>query len=73
VTGNTPAVRKAVADILLQNGATLDAPALNAMVNRTIGHIQTLQRMVRNGAGAAAVSTNSNQPKPKTPIFARTP
>jgi len=72
VTGNTPAVRKAVSDILLQNGATLNAPALNAMVSRTISQLQFIQQLARSGAGAAAVTTNANQRKPtKAPIFVR--
>jgi hypothetical protein len=69
VTGNTPAVRKAVADILLQNGANLNATALNAMVTRTISQLQFIQQLARSGAGAAAVTTNANQPK-RIPIFA---
>jgi hypothetical protein len=69
VTGNTPAVRKAVADILLANGATINGAALNAMVTRTIGQLQFLQQLARSGAGAAVVTTNSNQPK-RVPIFA---
>lgn len=69
ITGNTPAVRKAVADILLQNGATMNAAALNAMVTRTIGQLQFLQQLARSGAGAAAVTTNANQPKRPAPIF----
>lgn len=67
ITGNTPAVRKAVADILLQNGATLNPAALNAMVSRTIGQLQFLQQLARSGA--AAVTTNSNEPKRPAPIF----
>ena len=67
VTGNTPAVRKAVADILLRNGANLNAAQLNQMVTKTIGQLQFLQTMARSGAGAAAVTTNANQ---KPPIFA---
>ncbi|MCC8954105.1 hypothetical protein H8B02_11725 [Bradyrhizobium sp. Pear77] len=73
LTGNTPAVRKAIADILLQNGATISGPALNAMVTRTIGQLQFLQTLARSGVGAAAVTTNANQPKPPTPIFVRQP
>jgi hypothetical protein len=69
VTGNTPAVRKAVADILLQNGATLNPAALNAMVTKTIGELRFIQQLARSGAGAAAVTTNANQPK-RNPIFA---
>ena len=69
VTGNTPQVRKAVADILLQNGATLNPSALNAMVTRTLGQLQTLQQIARSTAGAAAVTSNANQPK-RIPIFA---
>jgi hypothetical protein len=67
-TGNTPAVRKAVSDILLQNGANLNPAALNAMVSRTIGQMQFLQTLARSGAGAAATTTNANQPK-RVPIF----
>jgi len=71
VTGNTPAVRKAVADILLQNGANLNATALNAMVTRTISQLQFIQQLARSGAGAAAVTTNANQANRKPPIFAK--
>jgi len=69
VTGNTPAVRKAVADILLQNGAILNPAQLNVMVTKTIGQLQFIQQLARSGAGAAAVTTNANQPKRLPPIF----
>jgi len=69
VTGNTPAVRKAVADILLQNGANVNGAALTALVTKTISQLQTIQQLARSGAGAAAVTTNANQPKRSPPIF----
>lgn len=71
VTGNTPAVRKAVADILLQAGTTLNPAALNALVTKTIGELQFIQQLARSGAGAAAVTTNANQANRKPPIFAK--
>lgn len=69
VTGNTPAVRKAVADILLQNGARINGPALDAMVSRTIGQLQFIQQFARSGAGAATVTSNANPANRKPPIF----
>jgi hypothetical protein len=66
-TGNTPAVRKAVSDILLRNGSNLTGAQLNQMVGRTIAQIQFLQTMARSGTAAAATTTNANQ---KPPIFA---
>jgi hypothetical protein len=70
LTGSTPAVRKAVADILLAHGARLNGSALDAMVTRTISQLQFIQQLARSGAGAAAVTTNANQPKKRIPIFA---
>jgi hypothetical protein len=67
MTGNTPAVRKAVADILLRNGSNLTGAQLNQMVGRTIAQIQFLQTMARSSTAAAATTTNANQ---KPPIFA---
>lgn len=66
MTGNTPAVRKAVADILLRHGGNMTPAQLNQMVGRTISQIQFLQTMARSGVGAAATTTNANQ---KPPIF----
>lgn len=58
VTGNTPAVRAAVADILLQRGTSVTRAELDRMVGETIRRIQTVQRLAMNGgrvaAGAAA-------------------
>jgi hypothetical protein len=71
ITGNTPAVRAAVAKILLQNGATLNPAQINAMVTKTIGQIQFLQQLARSGAGAAATTTNASQRPTKAPIFVR--
>jgi hypothetical protein len=68
-TGNTPAVRREIANILLRNGANMTGAQLNQMVGRTIAQIQFLQTMARSGVGAAAVTINSNS---KPPIFART-
>lgn len=69
LTGNTPAVRKAVADILLRNGANMTGAQLNQMVGRTIAQIQFIQTMARSSTAAAAVTTNANQ---RPSIFART-
>jgi hypothetical protein len=69
LTGNTPAVRKAVADILLRNGTNMTGAQLNQMVSRTIAQIQFIQTMARSSTAAAATTTNANQ---KPPIFART-
>jgi hypothetical protein len=73
VTGNTPAVREAVANILLQHGATVTPAALDKMVGETVRKIQFVQELARNGArvagGAVAVAPAARK-KPKIPIFA---
>jgi hypothetical protein len=54
ISGNTPAVRSAVANILLQNGQTLAPGALRQMVNNTVARIQFVNNIARNiGRGAA--------------------
>jgi len=73
VTGNTPQVRKAVADILLQNGMRgFSAASLDEAVGRTVRQIQTVQNLAVNASraagGAAAVATNR---KSKPSIFPR--
>ena len=74
ITGNTPAVRAAVADILLQRGANVTPAALDRMVGETIRKIQTVQRLAMNGgrvaAGAAAQAPEATKKKSKaTRIF----
>jgi hypothetical protein len=68
-TGNTAATRKAVADILLRNGANLTPAALDTMVAKTIAQIQFLQNLARSGAGATTVTTNQATKKSKPSIF----
>jgi len=68
MTGNTPAVREAVARILLRNGANMTPAQLDQMVSRTIHQIQFLQNVARSGVGAVAVTNNQRQ---RAPIFPR--
>jgi hypothetical protein len=56
LTGNTPAVRQHVADILLRNGTNVSGPALDSMVSDTINRIRTMQVLARNSGRAAAGS-----------------
>lgn len=54
LSGNTPAVRQEVANILLQNGQHISPANLNRMVNDTVARIQFVQNIARNmGRGAA--------------------
>lgn len=54
VTGNTPAVRQEVANILLQNGGNISPARLREMVQSTVARIQFVQNIARNvGRGAA--------------------
>jgi len=60
VTGNTPAVRKAVADILLRNGVNGTPAQLARMVDGTIARLRFVQNLARAGNTArlgAAVAT----------------
>lgn len=72
VTGNTPAVREAVANILLQHGAAVTPAALERMVGETVRKIQMVQQLAagasRVAAGAVAVAPSANR---KPPIFKR--
>ena len=75
ITGNTPAVRQAVARILLQHGADVTPATLDRLVGATVAKIQFMQNLARGagqvarGAGAVApAATNQNR---KSPIFVR--
>jgi hypothetical protein len=72
MTGNTPAVRAAVANILLQHGANVTPAALDQMVGATIARIQMVQQLAQGSArvagGAVAVAPSARQ---KPSIFAR--
>jgi hypothetical protein len=54
VSGNTPAVRREVANILLQNGGNISPARLREMVQNTVARIQFVQNIARNvGRGAS--------------------
>jgi len=69
ITGNTPAVRAAVAEILLQRGASVTPAALDRMIGETIRKIQAVQRLAQNGgrvtAGAIASAVQQSNKKSK--------
>ena len=78
VTGNTPAVREAVANILLQHGATVTPAQLDRLVGETARKIQFVQELARNSSrvagGAVAVAQQTKtktKTKTKTNIFSR--
>ncbi|RZM98711.1 hypothetical protein CWO91_36805, partial [Bradyrhizobium genosp. SA-3] len=54
VTGNTPRVRQAVADLLLRNGANTTGPELEQLVGETVRRIQFVQEMARGARSAAS-------------------
>lgn len=74
VTGNTAAVRSAVADLLLRNGTNVTPAQLDQLVGETVRRIQFVQELSRGakaaGLGAAAVAPNARK-KSHPPIFAR--
>lgn len=68
--GNTAPVREAIANLLLQHGAT--AGELDQMVGETVRRMQLVQKMARNGSRAvtgaiAAIPPRAKKSKP--PIF----
>jgi hypothetical protein len=75
VSGNTPAVRAAVAEILLQRGANVTPAALDRMVGDTIRKIQDVQRLAMNGgrvvAGAVAQAPAATKKPKANRLFSR--
>jgi hypothetical protein len=67
VSGNTPAVRAAVAEILLQRGAATTPAALDRMVGQTIRKLEAVQRLAQNGGRitAGAISNAVQQANKK--------
>ncbi|WP_409188778.1 hypothetical protein [Bradyrhizobium sp. RDM4] len=68
VTGNTPQVRQAVADLLLRNGANTNGAELDRLVGETIRriqHVQELARTARSGATGAVADAPAATKKPK--------
>jgi hypothetical protein len=68
LTGNTAQVRQAVADILLQRGASMSPAALQRMVDEATRRIDTIrqvaQQIGRGGAGGLAVTPSAtNEPR----------
>jgi hypothetical protein len=63
LSGNTPAVRQAVADILMTRGSNVNAAQFQRMIDETVQRIQQVQRMARSigrgAAGGLAVATPS--------------
>jgi hypothetical protein len=56
LSGNTPAVRQAVQQALLQRGANVNAAQFQRMIDETVQRIQMVQRLARSmGRGAAGV------------------
>jgi hypothetical protein len=54
MSGNTPAVRQAVADILMTRGGNVNAAQFQRMLNETVQRIQRVQQIARSvGRGAA--------------------
>lgn len=72
VTGNTPRVRAAVADLLLRNGTNTTGQQLEQLVGETIRRIQLVQEMARGArsaaSGAIAVAPSATK-KPKSTLL----
>ncbi|PDT55763.1 hypothetical protein CO678_41995 [Bradyrhizobium diazoefficiens] len=65
VTGNTPAVRAAVGNLLLRNGANVQTANFERMISETIQKIQMVQNMAREAgrgvSGALAVAPSATK------------
>lgn len=69
LSGNTPAVRQAVADILLTRGSNVNAAQFQRMLDETVQRIQQVQRMARSmgrGAAGGLAVAGPGQDKPYT-------
>ena len=69
LTGNTPAVRQQVANILLQNGRNISAGRLQAMVDAIVNRATRASQIadgIRRGAVGGAVVTGPGQNRGKT-------
>jgi len=69
LSGNTPAVRQAVADILLTRGGNVNAAQFQRMLDETVQRIQQVQRMARSmgrGAAGGLAVAGPGQDKPYT-------
>jgi hypothetical protein len=74
MTGNTPAVRQAVANVLLKNGANLAPGELANAVDATIARIRYMQSLARAGGqlrSGAAVATGEQlgAPAPQDRLY----
>lgn len=65
ISGNTPAVRSAVANILLQNGQNLAPQALHQMVMNTVARIHFVENIARNVGRAASGGLAVSRPGQK--------
>jgi hypothetical protein len=69
LSGNTPAVRQAVADMLMTRGGNVSAAQFQRMIDETVQRIQQVQRMARSagrGAAGGLAVAGPGQDKPYT-------
>lgn len=67
LSGNTPAVRQAVADILMTRGSNANAAQFQRMIDETVQRLQQVQQMARSigrgASGGLAVATPAQNRK----------